>query len=79
MSNHAARPRPKKLIYFGFERDNLAALILAFVIGMVLLVVHFGMKDHQMGWPSVTGEVLETRLKVVNLIEQQYRSSMIVY
>jgi hypothetical protein len=79
MSNHAARPRPKKLIYFGFERDDLAALILAFLIGLVLLVVHFGVKDSRMDWPSVTGEVLETRLKVVNLIEQQYRPSMIVY
>src|ERR1700749_38057 len=56
MSSHAARPRPKKLIYFGFERDDLAALILAFVIGLVLLVVHFETKDSRMDWPSVAGE-----------------------
>lgn len=65
-------------IYFGSEPGDPAALIMAFVIGRALLVVHSWTKDSRMDWSSVTGEVLETRLKVMNLIEQQYRPSLIV-
>jgi hypothetical protein len=79
MSNHAARPRSKKLIYFGFERDNLAALILGLGIGLSLLIAHLWAKDSRQDWPSVMGHVIETRIGVVTLIEQKYQPSQIVY
>ena len=79
MSNHAARPRPKKSVYFGFERDDLAALILAFVIGLLLLILHPWNRDDRSNWPAITGHVLETRIGAVSLIDQRYRSGDIVY
>jgi len=79
MSNHAVKTRPKKLIYLGFERGDLAALILAFVIGSVLLVVHLSTKDSRVDWPSVTGQVIETRITVVQMIEKEHQPGMIVY
>jgi hypothetical protein len=79
MSNHAAKPRPKKLIYFGFERSDLAALILAFMIAFVLLALHSWTKDGRLDWPAVTGQVLETRIEVVGLVDQRYRSGDVVY
>jgi hypothetical protein len=79
MSNHAARPRPKKLIYFGFERDHLAALILGLGIGLLLLIVHPWNRDDRSNWPAVSGQVLETRIIVVHLLEHKYIPSEILY
>jgi Protein of unknown function (DUF3592) len=79
MSNHAARPRLKKSIYLGFERSDLAALILALVIGLVLLGAHFWRRDSRLNWPSVRGQVIETRIAVLNIIEQEHQPGMIVY
>ena len=79
MSNHTARAKPKKSIYFGFQRDDLLALILACVIGLTLLIAYLWKRDTRANWPSVTGQVLETRIVVVNLIDQRYRSGTIVY
>lgn len=79
MSNHAARPKLKNTIYFGFERDDLAALILAFVIGLLLLITHPWNRGDRSNWPSVAGQVIETRIGVVNLLAHAYRPSEIIY
>ena len=79
MSNHAVRPRPKKSTYLGFSRSAWAILILVFAIGLPLLVAHPWTKDDRLNWPSVAGQVLETRIGVVTLVEHQYRPSEIVY
>jgi hypothetical protein len=79
MSNHAVRPRPKKSTYLGFSRSAWAILILVFAIGLPLLVAHPWAKDDHLNWPSVAGQVLETRIGVVTLVEHQYRPSEIVY
>jgi hypothetical protein len=79
MSNHAARPKRKKLIYFGFERDHLAALILGLGIGLFLLILHPWNRDDRPNWPTVGGHVLETRIVVVHLLEHKYIPSEIVY
>jgi hypothetical protein len=57
----------------------LAVLILVFAIGLPLLVAHPWTKDDRLNWPSVAGQVLETRIGVVTLVEHQYRPSEIVY
>jgi hypothetical protein len=79
MSNHAVRPRPKKSIVFGFERSELAALIVGLVIGLVLLIVHPWYGDSHSDWPWVSGQVLETRIVVVHLLEHKYIPSEILY
>jgi hypothetical protein len=79
MSNHAGRLQPKRSIYFGFERGDLAALILGLVIGLALLIAHPWYGDSHSSWPSVSGHVLETRIVVVHLLEHQYIPSEILY
>src|SRR5215472_11895799 len=79
MSNHAAKPKPKKSLYFGFEHTELAALIIGLVIGLILLIVHPWSDDSHSDWPSVSGQVLETRLVVVHMLEHKYIPSEILY
>jgi hypothetical protein len=78
MSNHAARPKPKRT-YLGLSQSALAVLILMFGIGLPLLITHPWTKDDRLNWPSVNGQVLETRLVVVNQQPHQYRPSEIIY
>ena len=54
-------------------------MIVGSVIGLVRLIVHPWYGDSHSNWPSVTGQVLETRIVVIPMLEHRYTPSEILY
>jgi hypothetical protein len=79
MSNHAARPGQKKLRRAQIGWNIFGVIFFVVAVVFPLLVAHPWTKDERVNWPSVTGQVLETRIVVANQTEHQYQPGEVDY
>jgi hypothetical protein len=79
MSNHAARPKQKKSRRAQISWNIFGVVFLVVAVASPLLVAHPWTKDERVNWPSVTGQVLETRIVVANQTEHQYQPGEVDY
>ncbi|HEX3436431.1 MAG TPA: hypothetical protein VHT24_06650 [Pseudacidobacterium sp.] len=79
MSNHAVKPKMPQSWKHPKVWNAFGILFFVFAVAFPLLIAHPWTKDYKISWPTVTGQVLETRIVVVGQIEHQYQPGEIDY